>query len=79
MRLMIHSIQVGDTVTMIGPDGQESEPFTLADKPRLTADFVWLYRCNDAPIVVERTYGLDSVFELHARPAGPFRNYRTLP
>lgn len=79
MRLMIHKIEVGDTLTMIGPDGAESEPFTLADLPRLTADFVWIYRCDDAPIVVGRSYGLDSAFELHARPRRRVRDYRSLP
>jgi hypothetical protein len=79
MRLMLHTIQVGDTLTMIGPDGRQSEPFTLADMPRLTPEFVWLYRCNDAPIVVDRCYGLGSAFELHARPTQESRGYRTLP
>jgi hypothetical protein len=79
MRLMLHTIQVGDTVTMVGPDGQESDPFTLADTPRLTPDYVWLYRCNDAPIVVERTYGLESSFVLHIRPRGTVPDYRALP
>jgi hypothetical protein len=79
MRLMIHTIQVGDALTMIGPDGVESEPFTLADVPRLTPDSVWIYRLSDAPIVVDRRYGLESVFELRDRPARRFRDYRTLP
>jgi hypothetical protein len=64
---MIHTIQVGDVVTMVGPDGCKSARFTLADRPRLSPDVVWIYRANDAPIVVERAYGLDSTFELHAR------------
>lgn len=79
MRLMIHTIQVGDRLTMIGPDGVQSEMFTLADQPRLTADFIWIYRRDDAPIVVDRAYGLESVFELHARPNRRRRDYRTLP
>jgi hypothetical protein len=64
---MIHTIQVGDIVTMIGPDGLRSARFTLADHPRLSPDFIWLYRANDAPIIVDRAYGLDSSFELHSR------------
>ena len=79
MRLMIHTVQVGDTLTMVGPDGQASEPFTLADLPRLTPEFVWLYRCNDAPIVVDRTYGLESTFVLHSRVPRSIDDYRTLP
>ena len=67
MRLMIHTIQVGDVLTMIGPDGLRSARFTLADHPRLSTDVVWIYRANDAPILVERGYGLDSTFELHSR------------
>jgi len=67
MRLMIHTIQVGDTLTMIGPDGLRSARFVLADHPRLSQDAVWIYRANDAPIVVDRSYGLDSTFELHCR------------
>jgi hypothetical protein len=64
---MIHTIQVGDVLTMIGPDGLRSVRFTLGDHPRLSTDVVWVYRANDAPIVVERGYGLDSTFELHSR------------
>jgi hypothetical protein len=71
MRLMIHTIQVGDILTMIGPDGLRSARFTLADHPRLTQDTVWVYRANDAPIIVDRGYGLDSTFELHSRPGVP--------
>lgn len=71
MRLMIHTIQVGDTLTMIGPDGSRSARFTLADRPRLSPDAIWIYRANDAPILVERVYGLGSTFELHCRPAVP--------
>jgi hypothetical protein len=66
---MISRIQVGDRLTMIGPDGRVSRPFTLADTPRITPHFVWLYRGDDAPIVVDREYGIDSTFLLHARPA----------
>ena len=64
---MIHTIRVGDVLTMVGPDGQHSEPFTLGDLPRLAIDAVWIYRANDAPIVVDRGYGLDSTFILHSR------------
>ena len=71
MRLMIHTIHVGDVLTMIGPDGLRSARFTLADHPRLSPDFIWLYRANDAPIIVERAYGLDASFELHSRLAQP--------
>jgi hypothetical protein len=67
MKLMIHTIQVGDVLTMVGPDGQQSEPFTLAELPRLSPDAVWVYRAYDAPIVVGRDYGLDSTFILHNR------------
>ena len=66
---MIHTIQVGDVLTMVGPDGRHSEPFTLGDLPRLAIDTVWIYRANDAPIVVERGYGLESTFILHSRLA----------
>jgi hypothetical protein len=66
---MIHTIQVGDVLTMIGPDGLRSARFTLADHPRLSPDVIWLYRVNDAPILVDRAYGLDSTFELHSRVA----------
>ena len=71
MRLMIHTIHIGDVLTMIGPDGQRSAQFTLADHPRLSPEAVWIYRANDAPIVVERAYGLDSTFELHSRLPEP--------
>jgi len=64
---MIHTIHVGDVLTMIGPDGLRSARFTLSDYPRLSPDVVWIYRADDAPIVVERSYGLDSTFELHSR------------
>lgn len=74
MRLMIHTIQRGDTLTMIGPDGARSEPFTLAEVPMLRRDAVWLYRAGDAPIVVDRLYGLESTFELHARSGLPARD-----
>ena len=67
MNLMIHTIQPGDRVTMVGPDGQLSDQFILAEVPILRRDAVWLYRENDAPIVVDRTYGLDSTFVLHSR------------
>ncbi len=67
MKLMIHTLQVGDVLTMVGPDGAESEPFTLAEQPGLRADAVWIYREYDAPIVVGRRYGLDSTFVLHSR------------
>lgn len=68
---MIHTIHIGDTLTMIGPDGLRSARFTLADHPRLSQDAIWIYRANDAPIIVERGYGLDSTFELHSRLAEP--------
>jgi hypothetical protein len=67
MNLMIHTIQPGDVLTMVGPDGRQSERFTLGDLPRLSTDAVWVYRANDAPIVVDRGYGLDSTFILHSR------------
>jgi hypothetical protein len=68
---MIHTIRVGDTLTMIGPDGLRSARFTLADHPRLSQDVIWIYRANDAPIIVDRAYGLDSTFELHSRLGEP--------
>jgi len=71
MRLMIHTIHVGDTLTMIGPDGLRSASFTLADHPRLSQDVIWIYRADDAPIIVDRAYGLDATFELHSRLAEP--------
>lgn len=65
---MINAIRVGDVVTMIGPDGVRSDMFTLAEVIDVTSkDVVWIYREYDAPIVVGRTYALDSVFELHSR------------
>ena len=67
MNLMIHTIQAGDVLTMVGPDGRRSDRFTLAEMPRLTSDSVWIYRTYDMPIVVGRRYGLDSTFELHSR------------
>lgn len=67
MKLMIHTIQVGDVLTMVGPDGQRSDPFTLAELPRLSSDVIWIYRAYDAPIVVDRGYGLDATFVLHGR------------
>lgn len=67
MKLMIHTIQVGDELTMVGPDGQRSDPFVLADLPALRRDYLWLYRVGDSPIVVARAYGLDATFELSAR------------
>lgn len=67
MNLMIHTIQVGDELTMVGSDGKRSERFVLGDLPALRCDFVWLYRVDDAPIVVDRAYGLDATFVLHAR------------
>jgi hypothetical protein len=67
MKLMIHTIQVGDVLTMVGPDGLRSERFTVGDLPRLSSDTVWIYRAEDAPIVVERSYGLDSTFIVHSR------------
>jgi hypothetical protein len=79
MKLMIHTIQVGDVLTMVGPDGRHSEQFTLADLPRLSSDAVWIYRANDAPIVVERSYGLDSTFVLHSRVGGADDGHRTRP
>jgi hypothetical protein len=66
-RLMIHTIQAGDVLTMIGPDGARSDRFTLAETPGLRTDSVWIYREYDMPIVVDRTYGLDSKFDLHSR------------
>ena len=69
MKLMIHTIQVGDVLTMVGPDGDESEPFTLAEPLGLRSDSLWIYREYDAPIVVGRSYGLDSTFRLHSRRA----------
>jgi hypothetical protein len=69
MNLMIHTIQIGDVLTMVGPDGRHSERFTLGDLPRLSPDAVWIYRASDVPIVVDRGYGLDSTFILHSRLA----------
>ncbi|WP_375499090.1 hypothetical protein [uncultured Jatrophihabitans sp.] len=69
MKLLIHTIQVGDVLTMIGPDGAESEPFTLGEPLGLRRDTLWIYREYDAPIVVGRGYGLDSTFRLHSRRA----------
>ncbi len=66
-QLMIHTITAGDELTMIGPDGLRSDPFTLAEMPALRSGAVWLYREYDTPIVVDRTYGLESTFELHSR------------
>jgi hypothetical protein len=68
---MIHTVQVGDTLTMIGPDGLRSARFVLADHPRLSQDAIWVYRANDAPIIVDRAYGLDATFELHSRLTEP--------
>jgi hypothetical protein len=70
MNLMIHTIQPGDQLTMVGPDGQRSAQFTLAETPILRGENVWLYREYDAPIIVERTYGLDASFILHSRRPG---------
>ena len=67
MQLMIHTIRPGDVLTMTGPDGQSSDEFTLAETPGLRQDTVWIYREFDAPIVVGRTYGLESKFRLHSR------------
>jgi hypothetical protein len=69
MNLMIHTIQVGDELTMIGPDGERRARFVLGDQPALRWDYVWLYRVGDVPIVVDRCYGLDSSFVLHSREA----------
>jgi hypothetical protein len=79
MRLMIHTIRVGDVLTMVGPDGQESEPFTLAEIPRLSSEAVWVYREYDMPIVVDRSYGLDSTFRLHSRGGDRVGRHRMLP
>ena len=70
MQLMIHTVLPGDVLTMVGPDCAVSEPFTLAEPPGLRQDTIWLYREFDAPIVVGRTYGLESTFWLHSRRAG---------
>lgn len=67
MKWMIHTIQVGDELTMVGPDGRHSERFTLSDLPRLSGDTIWIYRANDVPIVVDRSYGLEATFILHSR------------
>lgn len=64
---MIHTIAPGDVLTMVGPDGQRSEVFTLAETLGLRSDMVWIYREYDAPIIVARTYGLESSFHLHNR------------
>jgi|tagenome__1003787_1003787.scaffolds.fasta_scaffold18987779_2 hypothetical protein len=79
MNLMIHTIRPGDRVTMVGPDGQHSDRFTLAEMPILRSDSVWLYREFDAPIVVERTYGLDSTFLLHNRRPPRAGRHRASP
>ena len=67
MRLMIHTVQPGDVLSMVGPDGKVSQRFTLAEIPVLRAEYVWIYRENDLPIVVDRVYGLESSFVLHSR------------
>jgi hypothetical protein len=77
--LMIHTIQVGDVLTMVGPDGQESQPFTLAELPRLTPEAIWIYRAWDAPIIVDRTYGLDATFVLHGRHRDHIGKHRAHP
>jgi hypothetical protein len=79
MKLMIHTIRVSDVLTMVGPDGAQSEPFTLGEMPRLTTDFVWIYRAYDVPIVVERGYGLDSTFILHSRNGEHIGRHRAHP
>jgi hypothetical protein len=79
MKLMIHTVQVGDALTMVGPDGQCSERFTLAELPRLTSQSIWIYREFDAPIVVDRGYGLDSSFVLHSRNGEHIGRHRAHP
>lgn len=79
MQLMIHTIQVGDVLTMVGPDGLQSDLFTLAEMPRLTAEHIWVYREFDMPIVVDRSYGLDSTFVLHCRRGSQVGRHRLLP
>jgi hypothetical protein len=79
MRLMIHTVQIGDVLTMVGPDGSASEVFTLTELPRLTSDSIWIYRAFDAPIVVERGYGLDSTFILHSRNGEHIGRHRAHP
>jgi hypothetical protein len=79
MRLMIHTVHVGDVLTMVGPDGEQSERFRLAELPRLTSDSIWVYRTYDAPIVVDRGYGLDSTFVLHSRNGEHVGRHRAHP
>lgn len=81
MKLMIHTVLPGDVLTMVGPDGAVSEQFTLAEPPGLRQDTVWLYREYDAPIVVGRTYGLESTFRLHTRRSdrGDVGRHHTAP
>lgn len=79
MNLMIHTIRSGDRLTMVGPDGQQSDQFTLAEMPILRSDSVWLYREYDAPIVVDRTYGLDATFVLHSRRPPHVGRHRASP
>lgn len=67
---MINSVRAGDVLTMIGPDGIRSDMFTLAEVIDIRGkDVVWIFREYDAPIVLGRTYALDSTFELHSRRA----------
>ena len=68
MRLMINTVQRGDVVTMVGPDNARSVPFVLQEVPWSDGQYIWILRCDDAPIVVPHQYGVDSTFLLHSRP-----------
>ena len=65
---MINTVQRGDLLTMIGPDDACSGPFVLQEVPWTDGDYIWILRCDDAPIVVPHQYGVDSSFHLHSRP-----------
>jgi hypothetical protein len=68
---MINTVQRGDVLTMVGPDGKRSMPFVLQDVPWTDGDFIWILRCDNAPIVVPHQYGVESSFQLHSRPRWP--------
>ena len=65
---MINTVQRGDLLTMVGPDDVRSGPFVLQEVPWTDGEYIWILRCDDAPIVVPHQYGVDSIFHLHSRP-----------
>lgn len=67
VRKMIHCVRGGDTVTLLTPDGVESEQFVLAEPISLEGEEVWIYRENDVPMVVPRPVALESSFNLYGR------------